>query len=243
MSSEGRKRGYRSKKSKSGGSPSLPYVVKDAMGFDSVDPFDYRPLQNEESYFLQQDFSDDTKAAIETYLDKDSVSGSLYSPSQILNYKLRNGDTLSASEQKMYDDLQSGMHNLGQNITLERYDRIGFMEMLGINNYDTKSIDTLKSQLVGTEYVDRAFGSTSYNNFSKAPNGGKPFTDKCVKLNIQAPASTQAFMPGNGKGGNLGEIILAPNTRYRIKDLRYTGKMGRSGLHYYKQIEIDVEIF
>lgn len=193
--------------------------------------------------FEQQNFSEDTKKAIEVYLEKDKTAGSLYSPSQELNHKLRNDEKLSPSEQKLYNDLQAGMHNLGYNTTLERYDRIGFMERLGIKNYDSKSIDELKSKLVGVEYVDKAFGSTSHNNFSKAPNGGKPFTDKCVKINIQAPASTKAMMPGHGKGGNLGEIILAPDTRYRIKDLRYTGKDGRSGLKYYKQIEIDVEIF
>lgn len=216
---------------------------KDAMGFNSYDSADYHSLSDADSYFEKQNFSEDTKKAIEVYLEKDKTAGSLYSPSQQLNYKLRNGEPLSASDQKMYDDLQAGMHNLGYSANLQRYDRADFMKALGIDNYDTKSISELKSKLVGMEYVDKAFGSTSYNQFSKAPNGGKPFTDKCVKINIQAPASTKAMMPGHGKGGNLGEIILAPDTRYRVKDLRYTGKMGRSGLDYYKQIEIDVEIF
>ena len=215
---------------------------RDAMGFKSADDADYHQLYKGKEYYQQQKFSDDTKAAIDVYLDKDATLGSLYSPSQQLNHKLREGLPLNAEDQKLYDDLQAGMHNMGYNVNLTRYDRIDFMERLGIQNYDTKSIEALRSQLVGTEYIDHAFGSTSYNNFSKAPNGGKPFTDKCVKINIATPAGTQVLMPGIGKGGDLGEIILAPGAKYRIKDLRYTGQMGRSQSDWYKQIELDVEI-
>lgn len=215
---------------------------KDAMGFNSTDSADYHQLYAGRQYYQQQNFTDDTKAAIDVYLDPNAVGWSVYSPSQQLNHKMRTGQTLNSAEQKIADDLQAGMHNLGYNVNLTRYDRVEFMERLGIKNYDSKSISTLKRNLVGTEFIDTAFGSTSYNDFAKAPNGGRPFTDKAIKLNIKAPASTQVLMPGIGAGGDLGEMLLAPNTRYRIIDLRFTGKQGRSGGQYYKAIELDVEI-
>ena len=53
-----------------------------------------------------------------------------------------------------------------------------------------------------------------------------------IKMNIKAPAKTQALMPGTGKGGDFGEMILAPNQTYRITGVRFTGKQGRSGANY-----------
>ena len=50
-------------------------------------------------------------------------------------------------------------------------------------------------------------------------------------------------MPGTGPGGNFGEFVFAPNQNYRITGVRWTGQRGRSGAKYYKQIELDVEMF
>ena len=66
--------------------------------------------------------------------------------------------------------------------------------------YGMKESDIQKA-LVGKSFSEAGFISTSYNNFAKAPNGGKPFTDKTVKINYKAPAKTQALMPKIGAGG------------------------------------------
>ena len=129
---------------------------------------------------------------------------------------------------------------MGYNVNLTRYDRVDFMQNLGVGNFDSMSEAQLKSALIGAKYKDPAFGSYSYNNFKNAP-AGNPFTDKAVKITRRTKASTQVLMPGNGPGGALGEIVVAPNQGVHIVDVRFTGKRGRSGANYYKQVEIIVE--
>ena len=209
--------------------------------FSDKDSSSYHTLANEAAYFAKQTFSDNTKRSIRHYLSPYAMPGSLYSESQELNNSLRKGIPLTHQQKKMRDGLVDGMHSLGENLNVTRYCRVGYMRDLGFPNYDKKSISTLKKQLVGRAYVDNAFLSVSANNFSKAPKHNA-FTDKAVKLNIKAPASTKALMPGTGAGGDFGEFILGPGQNYRITDLRWTGKKGRTGLNYYKQIEVDVEI-
>ena len=133
-----------------------------------------------------------------------------------------------------------GMHNMGYNVNLTRYARVDFMQNLGVGNFDNMTESQLKSALVGVGYKDPAFGSYSYNNFKNAPVGN-PFTDKAVKITRRTKASTQVLMPGNGPGGSLGEIVVAPNQGVHIVDVKVTGKRGRSGSSYYKQVEIIVE--
>ena len=210
--------------------------------FSDKDSNSYHMLANETSYFAKQTFNDNTKRSIRHYLSPDAVPGSLYSESQVLNHALRQGIPLTRQQKKMRDGLNDGMHNLGENLELTRYCRVNYMKELGIANYDRMSIKTLKKRLIGQSYSDKAFLSVSCNNFSKAPKYNS-FTDKAVKLNIKAPASTKALMPGTGKGGDFGELVLGPNQNYRITDLRWTGKQGRSGANYYKQIELDIEMF
>ena len=158
------------------------------------------------------------------------------------------GLPLTKSQQQMRADLESGMHNLGYNLTLTRFARNGFMDNLsGVAGVDLSKFyymkeSDLKTALVGKTFSEAGFISTSYNNFAKAPNGGKPFTDKAVKINYKAPAKTQALMPKIGGGGDLGEIILAPDLNYKITDIRFTGQKGRSGANYYNQVELDIEI-
>ena len=199
-------------------------------------------LADEDGYFRKQRFDAATKTAIAGYLDPHAVPGTLYSPSQLLNHAMREGHTLTQRQRQLRDGLMKGMHNLGENMTLTRYCRVGYMKDLGCANFDRLAISTLKRRLVGKTYTDGAFVSASCNNFSKAPRGN-PFTDKAVKLNIKAPASAKALMPGKGKGGDFGELILAPGQRYRVTDVRWTGKRGRTGMNYYKQVELDVEIY
>ncbi len=219
-----------------------PAPVAPVPTFSDKDINPHHILNDEDGYFAKQTFSDNTKRSIRHYLSPHAVPGSLYAESQELNNSLRKGISLTHQQKKMYDGLIDGMHNLGENLELTRYCRVGYMRDLGVSNFNRMNISTLKKRLVGKTYIDNAFLSVSCNNFSKAP-AYNHFTDKAVKLNIKAPASTKALMPGKGAGGDFGEFILAPKQNYRITDVRFTGKMGRSGGNYYKQVEVDVEMF
>lgn len=212
-----------------------------AARFSDTDTSPYHDLYNGRQYYQDQTFDIDTRMAITDYLHDQPVAGTLYSPSQLLNYALRTGQPLTANQQFMKDALVDGMHNLGYNVNLTRYCRVDFMASLGLPNYGGMSIAAIQKAIVGKGFVDPAFVSTSYNNFKNAP-AGNPFTDKAVKIVYKAPASTQALMPGNGPGGALGEVVLAPGQHYVVTGAKFTGKTGRSGAGQYKQIELEVEI-
>lgn len=227
------------------------------QNFPDTDNGPYKDFYGGRKYYQNQTFSVDTEMAIQDYLYDQPVKGTLYSPSQLMNYKLQQGQDsqLTAQERFVRDSLLEGMHNLGYNMNLQHYGRVSYLDSFGklaqaqgltnqtINsgNFGRMSEAQLKKAFTGLTYGEKGFLSTSYNNFKNAPSGN-PFTDKAVKINIKAPASSQALMPGNGPGGALGEIVLAPNQNYRITDVRFTGKTGRSGSGSYKQIEFDVEI-
>ena len=214
--------------------------------FKDTDTQGYHDLYNGRQYYQDQTFDIDTQMAIQDYLNDQPMSGSLYSPSQVLNYKMRENAKnpgsmpLTANEQFMVDSLNEGMHNMGYNVNLTRYTRVDFMQGLGVGNFDSMTESQLKSKLIGMSYSDPAFGSYSYNNFRNAP-ANNVFTDKAVKITRRTKASTQVLMPGNGPGGALGEIVVAPNQGVHIVDVRFTGKQGRSGSNWYKQVEIIVE--
>lgn len=218
-----------------------PIPQTDNSKFSDTDSAPFHDLYNGRQYYQDQDFGIDTRMALVDYLQNQPTTGSLYSPSQQLNHAMRQGSALTANQQFMVDALTDGMHNLGYNLNLTRYDRVDFIKNLGVSNFSNMPISQIQQALVGKTYTDKAFVSTSYNNFKNAPPGNS-FTDKAVKINIKAPASTQALMPGNGPGGQLGEVVLAPNQTYEITGVRFTGKQGRSGSRYYKQIELDVTV-
>lgn len=235
-----------------GGNANGAFGNTDKMGFKDSDTQGYHQLYNRQQYYQQQGFDDPTmtatKAALQEYVKADPVPGTLYSPSQHLNHAMKMGYTLSPSQQQMKNDIAKGMHNIGYNLTLQRYARTDFMDNLssvaGVNLsrfYNMKE-SSLQKALVGKSFTELGYISTSCNNFSKAPNGGRPFTDKVVKINYNAPAKTQALMPMFGKGGDLGEMILNSGLNYTITGVRFTGKQGRSGANYYKQIELDIDI-
>lgn len=209
--------------------------------FKDTDTAPYHDLYNGRQYYQDQTFDIDTRMALMDYLnDQPDPRNGIYSPSQILNGKMRTGQPLDANEQFMVDALNDGMHNMGYNVNLYRYARVDFMQELGAGNFDNMSEAQLKQALVGKRYVDRAFGSYSYNDFRNAPQGNV-FTDKAVRIVRRTKAGTQVLMPGNGPGGALGEIITAPNQGMHVVDVKFTGKRGRSGNRWYKQVELIVE--
>lgn len=210
--------------------------------FSATDSADYHDLYAGRQYYQSQAFGIDTRMALQDYLNNQNMTGSMYVQSQTLNHKMRQGLPLTANEQFMVDALTEGMHNLGYNLNLTRYDRIDFMNRtLGLGNYEGMTESQLKRALVGQTFVDKAFVSTSYNNFKNAP-AGNSFTDKAIKITYRAKANTQALMPGNGPGGQLGEMVLAPGQSYKIVDVKYTGKKGRSGGSMHKAVELVVEV-
>lgn len=214
----------------------------------------YTPMYNGRQYFLNQNLTTDQQIATMQYLSDTAESGTLYSASQNLNHAMSHGLKLTANQAWMKKHLQEAMHNLGRNTTLTRYEHPDMMNTLlkasgltkGYQNYTAAQ---LKNALVGTKFGEEKFLSTSYNDFKNAPARAlQTFSSRPVKITYKAKASTQAFMPGNGPGGQLGEIVLAPsNGRQNMKvvDVKYTGKMARqkqSQSYNMPGVELVVEI-
>ena len=202
-----------------------------------------RMPMSEAQYTAQQNFSAATQAAIQTYLQAHAVPGSLYSPSQILNNKLRKGIALTAAEKRVMAGLDAGMHDLGYNANMTRYDRIGYVErLLGGRNYWQMTEQQVKNALIGKTYPDKAYVSASHNRFINAPPGNN-FQDKAVEIRIHAKSTTKVLAPGTGPGGDFGEMILARGQNYKIVDVKMPrGQTGRSGGSYYQKIVITVEV-
>lgn len=237
------------------GQPQIVPLVSQAQQanndvFKDTDQADYHDLYNGRQYYQSQTFPIDTQYAIQDYLADQPTAGSMYSVSQQLNHAMETGQALTANQQYMVDSLMDGMHNIGYNINLTHYARVSMVDAIGkavgINmtsgNYQNMTASQL-AQLKGKSFSIDRFVSTSYNDFKNAPNGGRPFTDKAVVLKIKAPARAQALMPGNGRGGALGEMVLAPGQNYRITNVSFPGGMGRSGAGSYKKVVFEVEIY
>lgn len=226
--------------------------------FPSTDPNGFRDLKNGRQYYTNQNLTIDQQISAINYLSPDTTRGSLYSMSQNMNYKLANGQKLTANEQYVYDNMMGSMHNLGQNTNLTRYDHPAMINNLlqqsGLTrSYENYTEAQLQKALVGVKYGENKLVSTSYNDFKNAPSAST-FTSRGVKINYKAKASTQAMMPGDGYvnvGGrmvrnSLGEVVLADSgsrKNYEIIGVRYNGKMARrQGTQSYSmpQVEIDV---
>lgn len=225
-----------------------------ARTFDDTDSRPYHDLKGGRNYFQSQNLTIDQQIATVNYLSNTTESGSLYSMSQNLNYKLATGQPLNANQQYVYNNLMGSMHNIGENLNLTRYDHNTFVDNLlaqnGVRgNMGNMSVSQLKQALVGTQYGENKLVSTSHNDFINAPASSKSvFDTRAVKISYKTKADVQAMMPGNGPGGALGEMILAPSgnaKNYKIVDVRSTGKMARqqrSQTYNIPQIELVVEV-
>lgn len=228
----------------------------DKLGFADHDDADYHSLHSGKKYYQQQNLTAAQQKAAQNYLEDRPEPGSLYSHSQNMNYMMANGQTLTGKYKQTHDGLMSSMHNLGYNVELTRYDHDamidGLLQATGAgSSHRGMSIGQIKKALVGATMNEDKFLSVSYNDFGNAPQSSKQvFTTRMVKITYRAKASTQAMMPGNGPGGSLGELILAPtngtsNPGGKIVDVKYSGnKARRKGTQILnqKQIEIVVEI-
>lgn len=204
--------------------------------FSDTDKRPFHTLLGGRNYFNKQNLTIDEQIATVNYLSNGTESGSLYSMSQNMNYALATGKPLNANQQYVYNNLMSSMHNLGENLTLTRYDHETFinniLQQKGINqSYDRMTLPQLKNALVGTQYGESKLVSVSHNDFVNAPIQTKNvFTNRAVKITYNANANVQAMMPGNGPGGSVGEMILAPsgrNPNYTIQDVKFTGTTAR----------------
>ena len=236
--------------------PPKPKKNYDKLGFADHDDADFHQMYNGRQYYQQQKLTAAQKQATDNYLESYTEPGSLYSHSQNLNYMMATGRTLTGKYKQTYDGLMSSMHNLGYNVELTRYDHDGMVNSLlgaaGVRGtISTMSISQIKKTLVGSTMNEDKFLSVSYNDFKNAPQQSKNvFMNRMVKITYKAKAGTQAMMPGNGPGGNLGELILAPtngksNPGGKIVDVKYSGNKARqkgSQILNQKQIEIVVEI-
>ncbi len=209
--------------------------------FPSSDSQDYHDLHGGRAYFQKQAFDIDTRMALQDYIANQTEGASIYSPSQNLNYRLKNDLPLNANQKFMVDALDEGMHNLGENLNLTAYQRVGFVDSLGVKNYWKLTEQQLKQRLIGTTYNNKSFVSTSYNDFRNAPPSN-PFTDKAVRIKYLADANTKALMPPIGSGGRLGEVVLGRGQSMEVVDVKYTGDSGRSGANTYPRIEITIRV-
>jgi hypothetical protein len=231
--------------------------------FKSTDNSPFHQLYNGQQYFQAQNLTADQMNATIQYLRDDKEPGSLYSMSQNLNMALMtaadNGvaPKLNANQAYTYRHLMGAMHNLGYNVNLTRYDHPAIVNKLlgqaGLKNADfTKfSEASLKKALVGMSYGEEKFLSTSYNGFKNAPQSSKNvFMNRAVRIEYKAKASTQAMMPGNGPGGRLGEIVLAPSggrKNMKVVGVRYdtnvkVRQQGTSWLSNQNQLVLTVEV-
>ena len=222
--------------------------------FKAVDNGPYHDLYNGRQYFNDQNLTIDQQLAVMNYLSPTTEGGSLYSMSQNMNYAMATGKALTANQQYVHDNLMGAMHNLGYNTNLTRYDHAPMIDNLlkqqGVTGgYQHMSESQLKTALKGVQFGEEKFVSTSYNNFKNAPASSKSvFDSRAVKVTYKAKASTKAMMPGNGPGGALGEIILAPSQgrkNMKIVDVKFTGQKARAkGTQSFNlpQVELVVEV-
>lgn len=223
--------------------------MANAATFSDTDNAPFHSLYNGRQYFQSQAFDIDAQMALVSMLDPTPEPGSMYSPSQNLNTALATGKKLTAQQQYVNDVLNDNMHNLGYNLNLQRYDHEtfinGLLQQAGVNSaYHRMSEAQLKKALVGTSYTENRFLSTSYNDFKNAPNA-QAFKTRAVRLEYRAKAGTQALMPGNGPGGQLGEILLKPGQSYRVADVKFSGGSARQkGTQSYNlpQVTLVVEV-
>lgn len=242
-----------------------PAPATDARGFRATDDADFHDLYNGAQYYSRQNLTSAEQQAAANYIDSTTESGSLYSHSQNLNWLMtqnaENGRPITygmnSKQLATYNGMMSAMHNLGYNVNLMRYDHDGLVNSLlqkaGIRNADFTQIPIaqLQKALIGTTYGEERLISTSYNNFKNAPAQSKGvFMNRAVRIEYKARANTQVMMPGNGPGGRIGEVVMAPSggkENFRIVDVRYdqntrVRKKGTSWLSNQRQLVVVVEV-
>lgn len=225
--------------------------------FADTDTQGYHDLYNGRGYFQKQQIGIDSEVARQNYLVSNAEAvayggDGVHSLSQNMNWEMMNGLPMSPTHIATRDGLLDAMHNLGYNLNLQRYDHGSFVDRLlsqfGINGKTTSMTEAqLQRALVGKTFTENKFLSTSYNNFKNAVDPST-FTSREVRIEYRAKASTQAFMPGDGPGGRLGEIIAAPGQTQRVVSVDVSSSMNArsegspTGTKNRRQIKIVIEL-
>lgn len=233
--------------------------------FSDTDNAPFHDLYNGAQYFQRQNLTIDQVTATIQYLRSDQEAGTQYSMSQNMNTLMQKNadagkpitDGMNANQRFTFRHLMGAMHNLGYNVNLTRYDHGDFVNKLltkaGFNNPDFTKMGAaqLQKALVGNTYGEERFLSTSYNNFKNAPQSSKDtFMNRAVRIEYKAKAGVQAMMPGNGPGGKIGEILLAPSSgrqNFRIVGVREDSSVrvrqqGTNWLSNQRQLVLTVEV-
>lgn len=139
---------------------------------------------------------------------------------QVMNTCLRTGQSCDPNTLARNAELESAMTTSTEPMTVHRSMNLG-------NLAGGVTADQLSS-LVGQEISDSGFTSTSLDPaqteiFGDAPDG--------VDLEIEMPAGSRALFPGRDAAiQEEQEVILPPNTRYRVVEATSSGPSGRPSI-------------
>lgn len=204
----------------------------------------YINMTDTDAQKLRDDVDDrydpDVTDAIKLYISDSNPNGDGFSHSQNLNYKLDNGKPLNPTEKFIDDNIQAGMHDLGNDTNLVRYCHDDIIQKCGISDYTKYDDNQLQSKLVGTVLKTTSYMSTSYdgkkNPFSpSAPNGG----GREVVMNIRASKSTKVVFGAKKQA----ELIVNKGTTMKIVGVKYDGTYATPRNKGYRpRIVLDIEI-
>lgn len=251
------------------GKASAPTIKRKNIQYGSMSDKDAQDLRD-----IQDDtYNGSVTAAVKQYISggnplsnsaASNVDGQGHSMAQVMNYLLEQGEDLSATDvntinkkyglkisprwfaSMQYSDtyMQQGAHDLGGDYNLTRLAHDDVLKNeFGIGNYTRMSTAQLKQKLVGATFSNKAYLSTSYdikkNPFSTQSGSGVGGGREVV-YNIKAPKETKVLMGNKAQS----EIIIAKGQRFRITDVRDTGRIAtpRGGASK-RQIVIDIEIY
>ena len=232
--------------------------------FSATDNAPFHDLYGGQAYFQKQNLTIDQTLATIQYLRADKEAGTNYSMSQNMNFLMMQNAAqgkpltagMNANQLYTYRHMMASMHNLGYNVNLTRYDHGDFVNGLlrkaGVTKDFTQlSTSQISRVLTGKTYGEERMVSTSYNNFKNAPQSSKDtFMNRAVRIEYKAKASTQAMMPGNGPGGRIAEVVMAPSAgrqNYKVVGVRYDSAVnvrqkGTNYLSSQKQLVLTVEV-
>ena len=153
-------------------------------------------------------------------------------------------DTQLSALRKTNANIDAAMHPIGKDVILQRGCHQGDLRRLfGIEDYSSMTEQQLKDRLVGGTFRNRAVMSTSYDtSVNPFLGGGSDSGGREVVYNIRAAAGTPMVWGAMGQS----EAILGKGIRWRVKDVKFTGKTARPRKSWgteLPQVQIDIETY
>lgn len=167
----------------------------------------------------------DVTAAIKLYISDSDPNNDGYSHSQNLNYKLDQAAQgaqikLNPTEKYILDNIRDGMHDIGKDVTLERYCHEDVIKRLEVSNYSSMSESQLKQALIGKELTTTAFTSYSYDRTKNPFRPGVPGGNgREVTIISKTKSSTKVVF---GKKSQS-EIVMDIGTKQKVTNVYYDG--------------------